>query len=380
MSSFGRVRYERSQYRCRNYGSVFPADARFGLTGEFWSPLAARQGSLSLSLVPVKDFEELFQELGGMPPSATALNKLATTMGSAWDFAQDGALKAIRIEQGTPAKAVTMAVSIDGAMLGVRKENGLPGQGKAPRPTGSREASSGTISLYDAAGTGPRTVCYGRMPDARKVSLKGDVVAEAEHGLRLRPHLEVVFIADGAPNNWTFCEEAFPGATQVLACCHVLQHLNEVLDAAYGEGSPAAQHRFEKLRETLKEGRDCSGKVIRWLRHLAKKHPRRKPITRVLNVFKKQQHRVRYAQVRARGMPIGSDAVESSNRVLIKTRMKGARMRWSENGTGQPILTFRALGKSGRFDTAWRQISRALEPPMFELRSRQRHNILTMTN
>ena len=106
----------------------------------------------------------------------------------------------------------------------------------------------------------------------------------------------------------------------------------------------------------------------------------RKPITRVLKFFKKHQHRMRYAEVRARGMPIGSGAVESSNKVLIKTRMKGAGMRWSENGTGQPILTFRALWKSGRFDAAWRQISRALEPPVFEFRSRQRHNILTMAN
>ena len=179
---------------------------------------------------------------------------------------------------------------------------------------------------------------------------------------------------------WSFCEKAFPGATQVLDCWHALQHLKEALDAAYGEGSPEAWHRFEKLRETLKEGEDGIGKVIRALRRLAKKHPRRKPITRVLNFFKKQQHRMRYAEVRARGMPIGSGAVESSNKVLIKTRMKGAGMRWSENGTGQPILTFRALWKSGRFDAAWRQISRALEPPEFEFRSRQRHNILTMAN
>ena len=49
---------------------------------------------------------------------------------------------------------------------------------------------------------------------SQKVSLKGDVVAEAEHCLRLRPDLEVVFIADGAPDNWRFCEEAFPGATR----------------------------------------------------------------------------------------------------------------------------------------------------------------------
>ena len=380
MSSFGRVRYERSQYRRRNCGSVFPADARFGLIGEFWSPLAARQGSLGLALVPVKDCEGLFRELGGMQPSATALSNLAVTMGSAWGVVQDGALKAIRIEEGIPAEAVTMAVAVDGSMLGMRKEKAAPGQGNAPRPAGFREASSGTISLYDAAGECLRTVCYGRMPEAGKVSLKGDVVAEAEHCLRLRPDLEVVFIADGAPDNWNFCEEAFPGATQVLDCWHALQHLKEALDTAYGEGSPKAWNRFETLRETLKEGKDGIGKVIRALRHLAKKHPRRKPITRVLNFFRKHQHRMRYAEVHTRGMPIGSGAVESSNKVLIKSRMKGAGMRWSENGTGQPILTFRALWKSGRFGAAWRQISRALEPPEFEFRSRQRHNILKMAN
>ena len=267
------MRYERSQYRRRNCGSVFPADARFGLIGEFWSPLAARQGSLGLALVPVKDCEGLFRELGGMQPSATALSNLAVTMGSAWGVVQDGALKTIRIEEGIPAEAVTMAVAVDGSMLGMRKEKGAPGQGNAPRPAGFREASSGTISLYDAAGECLRTVCYGRMPEAGKVSLKADVVAEAEYCLRLRPDLEVVFIADGAPDNWSFCEEAFPGATQVLDCWHALQHLKEALDTAYGEGSPTAWNRFETLRETLKEGKDGIGKVIRALRHLAKKHP-----------------------------------------------------------------------------------------------------------
>ncbi len=301
-------------------------------------------------------------------------------MGSAWDVVQDGALEAIRIEEGIPAEAVTRAVAVDGAMLGMRKEKSAPGQGNAPRLAGFREASSGTISLYDAAGTCLRTVCCGRMPEAGKVSLKGDVVAEAEHCLRLRPDLEVVFIAAGAPDNWSFCKEAFPGATQVPDCWHALQHLKEALDTAYGEGSPQAWNRLETLREILKEGKDGIDRVIRSLRHLVNKHPRRKPITRVLNFFRKQQHRMRYSEVHTRGMPIGSGAVESSNKVLIKSRMKGAGMRWSENGTGQPILTFRALWKSGRFGAAWRQISRALEPQELEFRSRKRHNILTMAN
>ena len=60
--------------------------------------------------------------------------------------------------------------------------------------------------------------------------------------------------------------------------------------------------------------------------------------------------------------------------------MKGAGMRWAEYRTGQPILTFRALWKSGRFDTAWRQLSRALQPPEFQFQDRKPAKILKMAN
>ena len=242
------------------------------------------------------------------------------------------------------------------------------------------EASVGTISYFDAQGVRLHTVYLGEMPEPRKATLKHRLEEELAHATRLRPDLRLVAVANAAADNWSFCEEAFPGATQVLDCWHALQQLKEALDTAYGEGSPKAWNRFETLGETLKEGKDGIGKVIRALRHLAKKHPRRKSLTRVLNFFRKHQRRMRYAEVHTRGMPIGSDAVESSNKVLIKGRMKGAGMRWSENGTGLPILTFCALWKSGRFGATWRQVSRALEPPEFEFRSGQRHNILKMAN
>ena len=220
MSSFGRVRFERSLYRRRGCGSVFPADIRFGVIGGFWSPLAARQASLSLSLAPAKDCEGLFRELGGMAPSATALNQLAITLGSAWDVVQADALTSIRSAEGVPLEAVSMAVSIDGAMLGMRKEKDAPGRKDTPRPAGFREASSGTISLCDANGKRLRSACYGRMPEAGKVSLKEDVLREAGHWMEIQPELEVVFIADGSADNWRYCEEAFPHATQVLDVWH----------------------------------------------------------------------------------------------------------------------------------------------------------------
>ena len=357
---------------------MFPADERFGVIGGFWSPYAARLGSLSMALAPAKDCEGLFREQGGMQPSATGLNHLVETVGSAWDVAQEKALDVIRQEEGVPKKAATVAVSIDGAMLGMRKEKAAPDQGDPPRPAGFREASSGTVSLYDADGRSLRTVCFGRMPESGKVSLKEDVLAEVSQILLLRPDLQFVFISDGAPDHWAWCEKAFPGAVQVLDLRHALRHLKEVLDCAYGNGTAEAMHRFEKLREILKEDPDGINKVVRSLRYLARKHPGRKTISRVLAFFRSQRHRMKYAEVRERGMPVGSGAVEAANKVMIKSRMKGAGMRWAEYRTGQPILTFWAHWKSGRFGAAWRQLSQALQPPEFQFLDREPGKILKM--
>ena len=378
LSSFGEVAYERSRYRRRDCEAVFPPDERFGVIGGLWSPYAARLGSLSLALAPVKDCEGLFRELGGMRPSATALNHLVVTLGSAWDAVQETALDEIRQAEGVPEEAASVAVSIDGAMLGMRKEKAAPGAGDASRPAGFREASSGTVSLYDADGRSLRTVCFGRMPESGKVSLKEDVLAEVSQVLLLRPDLQLVFISDGAPDHWAWCEEAFPGAIQVYDLWHALQHLKEALDCAYGDGTAEAMLRFEKLRETLKEDPDGIDKVLRSLRYLADKHPRRKTISRVLAFFRKQRHRMKYAEVRERSLAVGSGPVEAANKVLIKSRMKGAGMRWAEYGTGQPILTFRELWKSGRFDAAWRQLSQALQPPEFQFLDRKPGKILKM--
>ena len=178
----------------------------FGVIGGFRSPCATGLGSLSLSLAPVKDCEGLFRELSGMRPSATALNHLVETLGSAWEVVQEGALDATRAEEGVPEGAVSVAVSIDGAMLGMRKEKVPSGSEDTPRPAGFREASSGTVSLYDADGDCPVNVCYGRMPEAGMVSPKEDVFAEVSQALQLRPDLEFVFIADGAATNWAWCE------------------------------------------------------------------------------------------------------------------------------------------------------------------------------
>ena len=98
-----------------------------------------------------------------MAPLATALNHLARTPGSAWDVVQADALPSIRSEEGMPSGAVSMAASIDGAKLGMRKEKGGSWPKDTPRPAGFREASWGTTSLRDADGKFLCAVCHGRV-------------------------------------------------------------------------------------------------------------------------------------------------------------------------------------------------------------------------
>jgi hypothetical protein len=59
-----------------------------------------------------------------------------------------------------------------------------------------------------------------------------------------------------------------------------------------------------------------------------------------------------YPRFVARQTPIGSGAVESTCKVLIAARTKGAGMRWSRAGA-QALVSLRALHRSGRWDAFW---------------------------
>ena len=152
------------------------------------------------------------------------------------------------------------------------------------------------------------------------------------------------------------------------------------MNSAYGENSPHPQRRFERLREILKDEQDGIDRVLRSLRRLARNHAQRKTISRVLRFFRKQRHRMRYAEFQHREFPIGSGIVGAANRVLLAERLKCSGMRLSENGTGQAILSLRALWKSGRYDAAWKEIMRATKPENSEFSRQTQHDMLSLLN
>jgi hypothetical protein len=93
-------------------------------------------------------------------------------------------------------------------------------------------------------------------------------------------------------------------------------------------------------------------KVIGALERLRTRYPRRQALHKALAYCRAHRHRLRYADLQARNVPIGSGVVEAAWKTLVSQRVKRAGMRWRHTG-GQAMLPFRALCQSARFERAW---------------------------
>ena len=341
MTSLGAVEYRRPRYRRDGASSsIVPVDESLGLVNGCLTRTAAHLGVWLMGHCTSREAEAFFGKMGTMTPSASTLQRLVKAAHGSWETIGATALDTIRAAEGIPADAVTAAVSLDGIMVPLRA--GEDGRAEACW----REASCGTVSFHDSDGERLHTLYLGRMPESGKVSLKAQLRAEVAHIKACRPDIEIVALADGAPDNWSFLETLSPMAG-VVDFWHACEHLSAASDHA------VARNWYEKYREILRHDADGVEKVIRALRHLLSKATSGKAeIERELAFFRKNRHRMRYRTLRDRKLPIGSGVVEAANKTLITQRMKRSGMRWRIPG-GQAVLSFRALIKSGRFEHAW---------------------------
>lgn len=360
-SAAGPVRVERTLYRARQGAerALCPLELRAGLLEGYWTPLAAKQATWMVAHLTPQESEACFALLGNMAPSKSSLDRLPKQLSARWERQRHRFEVALRQQETVPQEAVTMAVSLDGVMVpmkdGRRREKRVctAARGQQTRgPAGHQEVGCATLSFYDNHGRRLSTRRLARMPESNKRTLKASLTAEVFSALVECPALRVVKLADGAPDNWSYLDDTLPVGEALVDFYHATEHLHGALQAAYGETSAACQAQFEKLRRLLRDDPEGVDKVIRALRYVHTKHPRRKTIRTALAYFRRHRHRMRYAQAQAEGLPIGSGVVEAACKTVVTQRMKRSGMRWRHDG-GQAVLTFRSLCQSDRFDRAW---------------------------
>ena len=149
---------------------------------------------------------------------------------------------------------------------------------------------------------------------------------------------QVLLIADGAEWIWIHIPPLLkklkcPSQTyQLLDFYHAASHLKDFADAAFSTDNER-QSWFKKARKTLKKGQALD--LMRKMDELISEAngERCKILVKERNYILKAYRKrlLKYNEVAARQLPLGSGAVESLIRQVVNLRMKGNSKFWLQN-------------------------------------------------
>jgi hypothetical protein len=163
----------------------------------------------------------------------------------------------------------------------------------------------------------------------------------------------IAAVTDGAEWEQGFIDFHCPKATRILDFAHASERIWESRQAVWGEGSPQVGQWSGEQLHTLKH--TGSREVLTELRHQSDQHPDSGVLQENLAYLEKREPHMQYPRFQAQGLPIGSGAMESGNKVVVEARLKGAGMHWARPHVN-PMLALRNSLCSQRWKEDWPQI------------------------
>jgi hypothetical protein len=178
---------------------------------------------------------------------------------------------------------------------------------------------------------------------------------------------EVVFLSDGAPWIWErllWIEKRVglksKRMVKVLDFCHAVHHLSLALKGMNLSDSEY-QQLYTELRTKLKAGRSNQVTAELSLRAEAAGVPSESDVwtdIRYLENHAEGGH-MKYRELRRRGLPMGSGAIESAIRRVVNLRLKGNGMTWyEENAEG--MLALRAAALTDRWSSTLEHVRESM--------------------
>lgn len=329
----------------RPVGRAFsPLDKELGLTpGTVLGPRLV-EGLVRLSVwMPFAQAARLLEHFTGVRVSEETARRQCLAAGTALVQAETEMARWVLAELPEPGGEMVahQQVSVDGVMvplLGEWAEVKTLAIGVVQPPAGGAQARSSQVSYF----------C--RLSDAATFT----ELATLETHRRATAHAgRVTAVVDGAEWIQEFLAVQCPQATRVLDWAHASGHLAEAATALFSEPSQRETWRKARVRELLEVSPEA---VIAELEARAAgvspQSEAAQVLSSVLGYLGRRRDQVRYASFRRDGLPIGSGMVESANKLVVQSRLKGAGMRWRrENVNG--MLALRGLDCSQRWATTW---------------------------
>lgn len=165
-----------------------------------------------------------------------------------------------------------------------------------------------------------------------------------------------VALSDGGAGLEAFVRMNFPRVEAViLDFYHAAEHLGTLAKAWHAGDEAAAAALLTQWCHQLKhEGGQALLATLRGLDLRGKRQGVQECYREEVGYFANQVHRMDYPRYVAKGWQIGSGPVESACKRVVGQRLKGAGMRWGEDGANA-LCHLRALflSEPGQWDAFW---------------------------
>lgn len=373
LTPFGLLSVPRRYFQQDRGGiGIVPLDNRCGMSHRYMTPDIEEACAMGSALLVPREIEAFLEKVLPYAPSATAVQKVIEHVGGFAEKNADIIEEAIRTQAPLKATGSVLAISWDGVTVPLREEGNKLGKPKerpgkdapATCPTAWREAGVGTVSIYERGTATERPLrgdsrYFARMPEQGMKTLTEQMEGFVEALRAERDFEDVVVLCDGKPSIWKSAEAAvcYKGATFILDFYHAAEHLSKVAETIFGKKSEKGKNWYSKYRSRMKEDEGGVQAVIRSLRRYTLGarlgSERREDLVRSLGYFTRNKNRMRYAEYRMRGLPIGSGPVEAACKTVVGARLKRSGMRWNREG-GQRVLNMRVQYLSKRWKPFWR--------------------------
>jgi Uncharacterised protein family (UPF0236) len=290
------------------------------------------------------------------PISENLLRRVIARVGAQCEAADHGQLQ----EELKPAEAAAevLVVETDGSLLPIR----------GPEPW--KEAKVGVIYRHDREANRPVKQSARYVAVVNGLGEFAPVLEEALHVEKIDEVPLVVWVGDGAPCNWTLADQLAPDAVQILDWHHAVQHAVDCGKVLLDEDSPYLPLWQKRAEALLAEAPDAIIAELMECVPEAEKRRRNKAdalqaLDDLVRYYRGNSHRMKYRQLRAEGLPIGSGAVESAHRHVLQTRMKRAGQRWAMRNARRMArlrAAYRTAGAVGFYDAIRRAHRASLNP------------------
>lgn len=376
LTPFGEMPLFRNLFQADEGGpSYVPLDLMWGMKGEY-ATIEVREAVLhACALITPEEAVDLLCKSALFVPSATAIKHIIEETGQWLEAVGEAVNQSIRQQEEVPPNTKVMVASLDGTTLRLRepgKKRGRPPerpgiQTSEESPTAFKQAMTGSLSFYGPApkeDTSPERLVsryVAQMPEEGWPTLKGRFEKELDHvENQLEAEVQKVLLLDGARGLWKYADDnpRFVQYEKLVDFYHVTEHLATAAELLFGKKSAQAKTWYKTYYDRLKNEDGAAESIIRSIDYYKQQRrfgqKRLEALATQRTFFRRNKHRMTYADFLRRGLPIGSGPVEAACKTLVKTRLCRSGMQWAWEG-GQRILQLRTYLKSQRWEMFWNQ-------------------------